>query len=214
VSILQYSNKPTEKSNIEKSIGIFRGKQATYNKIILDALYNNRALSSWEIAGRIASTGRKYSLNAIIFKSLQRLEKKGYVSHAERKWVLRFKGFIANLLIQENPKPLSNIWVEIKNDYVKFLKEHPEAFNRVTIRINNKTVINSAETIDTNLKIPKTFEDWKMLSDYCKGIIQKGIINLDVISEETLLSVLMTEAFHEQLETFLKKGGKPEPLKT
>jgi len=200
VPILQYSNKTIEKSNIEKLIGIFRGKQATYNKIILDALYNNGALSSWEIAGRITGTERKHSLNATLFKRLQKLEKKGYVSHVGRKWTLQYKGIIASLLIQEKPKPLSKKWSEPVNEFSKLIKSY-ENLQNMNIQINN-TIIPLSEIIDESLKTLtfSTPEDWITLSAYYKELIQKGTINLDVISNQTLAVIFISE----QLNTFIK----------
>ena len=206
MSILQYSSKTIEKSNIEKLIGIFRGTQATYNKKVL---YNNGPLTAWEIVGKIPYVGTKQSLYATLFKRLHILEKKGYVSHEGRKWALQFKGLIAGLLIQENPKPLSDKWIELINELAKLFKKPSEKIQNATIRINN-TVIPLSEIIEESLKTLtfSTLEDWIALSAYCKELIQKGIINLDVISNQTLAAILISEAISPKPSS---KGGKPEP---
>jgi len=185
---------------MKESIGIFQGKQKKYNTQILNTLYNNGPLTSWEITKKITDIGkitktRKRSLHPTLYKRLRVLEKKGYLSKEGMKWCLRFKGIIAGLLIQENPKPLSNKWIELVNEYVKFIERHCETFNRATIHINGD-VIKFAEIIDQSLKIPKTLEDWIALSNHCKELMQKGVIDFDVISEQTLFSILISEALY------------------
>lgn len=97
---------------MEELIGIFQGKQAKNNKLILKTLYSNGPLTAWGITKKIGNTEKtkpsrfkKQSLHAILTKRLRALEKKGYLLKDGKKWLLRFKGIIASLLIQENPKP-------------------------------------------------------------------------------------------------------------
>ena len=189
---------------MKNMIGIFQGKQAKYNRLILDILYDNGPLTAWEITGKIQNVG-KMSLHATLNKRLRSLEKKEYLCKGGKKWLLQFKGIIANLLIQENPKRWSHKWDELADDIAKFIATHSKAFFGETIRIND-TVINPVEFIDKNLKNLETFRDWTALSTYCKELMQKGVVNFDVISNLTLLTVMISQSqpSSEQLEALLK----------
>jgi hypothetical protein len=90
-------------------------------------LWDNGPLTAWKITGKIQSYG-KQSLHATLNKRLRDLEKKGYLQREGRFWLLHFKGIIANLLIQDTPKPWSNKWTEIINKYVKLLEKDPTRF--------------------------------------------------------------------------------------
>ena len=185
-----------------KLIGIFQGKQAKHNIQILNILFDNGPLTAWEITGKIQTVGR-ISLHATLNKRLRSLEKKGYLRKAGKKWLLQFKGIIAGLLIQKTPKPLSSKWTELIDNYAESIQKHSGAFLGATIRVN-ETIINPVEAIDQTRKMLKTFEDWVELSDYVKGLMQTGVINFDVISNQTLLAVILSEASNEQLQALMK----------
>jgi len=196
-----------------KLIGIFRGKQAKHNIRILSILFDNGPLTAWEITGKIRTVGRM-SLHATLNKRLRSLEKKGYLRKGGKKWFLQFKGIIAGLLIQKTPKPLSSKWNELLDNYAELFGKHSGAFLGATIRVND-TVINPVETINEARKMLKTFEDWVELSDYVKGLMQTGVLNFDVISNQTLLAVILSEASYEQLQALTKEFYPPaKPAQT
>lgn len=186
-----------------KHIGIFRGKQAKYNTLILSILYDVGPLTAWEITKEIR-TVELQSLHATLNKRLRSLEKKGYLRKGGKKWFLQFKGIIAGLLIQKTPKPFSSKWTEILDDYAKLFEKNSGPFMGATIRIND-TVISPIAAINEARKTLRTSEDWVRLSDYVKGLMQTGVINIDVISNETLLGVILMETSHEQLLALVKK---------
>jgi hypothetical protein len=184
-------------------IGIFKGKQATHNKQILRILFDNGPLTAWEITGKIPTKSR-ISLHATLYKRLRSLEKKGYLRKGGKKWCLEFKGIIAGILIQKTPKPLSSKWTELLDNYAKLFEKRSGPFSGATIRIN-ETIINPIENIDKASKTLKTFENWVELSEYVKGLMHTGVINFDVISNQTLLAVILSEASHEQLQATMKE---------
>lgn len=69
----------------------------------------------------------------------------------------------------------------------------------MTIQANG-VIFHPFEAIKSTGQTLRTFDDWMALSNYVKGLMQKGVINLDVISNETLLTVILAELSHEQIE--------------
>lgn len=189
-----------------KLIGIFRGKQTKHNVQILSILYDSGPLTAWEITGKIQNVG-KVSLHATLNKRLRSLEKKGYLKKAGKKWCLHFKGIVAAILIQKTPKPLSNKWAETLDFFSKYIKEHFSALSDTTIQAYGITY-RPFEGLDKTIQTLNAFDDWLALSNFVKGLIQTGVINFDVISNETLFTVILTEASHaisdEQLQEFVK----------
>ena len=198
--------------NYIKLIGIFRGKQAKHNTQILSILYDNGPLTAWEITGKIRKVGR-ISLHATLNKRLRSLEKKGYLKKAGKKWCLRFKGIIAAVLIQKTPKPLSNKWTELVDSFAKYFEDHYSTLSKITIQANG-VIFHPLETIKRTAQTLRTFDDWIALSNYVKGLIQRGVINLDVISNETLFAVILSELSHEQIEALMKDWNVETPTST
>ena len=189
-----------------KLIGIFRGKQAKHNIQILSILYDNGPLTAWEITGKIQKVGR-ISLHATLNKRLRSLEKKGYLDKAGKKWCLRFKGIIAAVLMQKTPKPLSSKWTELVDFFGKYVQEHFSALSDMTVQANG-VIFHPFKGMDKSAQTVRTFDDWVALSDFVKRLIQTGVVNFDVISNETLFIVILLEASRkasdEQLQDFMK----------
>jgi hypothetical protein len=183
-------------------IGIFRGKQAKYNSQILTLLFENGPLTAWEITKKMTSHG-KISLHATLNKRLRDLKKKGYLQKEGKLWLLQFKGIIASLIIQKEPKPWSNKWTKIFDNYSKVIKKHSGAFLGASVQIND-TKINPIEVVDKSLEEIKDLEKWVLLSNYVKNLMQTGVVNLDVISNRTLLAVILSQATNEDYEQFKK----------
>jgi DNA-binding Lrp family transcriptional regulator len=192
-----------------KLIGIFQGKQATHNVQILNLLYDNGPLTAWEIAGKISPRSR-ISLHATLNKRLRSLENKGYLKRADTKWCLQFKGIIAALLIQKTPRPLSSKWTELIENYAKYVDDHYQALSDITIQ-GNGIIIHPLETIKKTGQTLRTFDDWVALSAYVKELIQTGVVNFDVISNETLFVVILTEFSSEQREDLMKDWNLKMP---
>ena len=104
------------KAIMTKTIGIFKGKQAAHNKAILQTLYDYGPLSVWQITRKLTKHS-KHSLHATLNKRIRDLEKKGYVAKLPNspKWILNFKGFMTNLVLQKEFRPWSNEWKRIAN---------------------------------------------------------------------------------------------------
>ena len=117
---------------MSKTIGILKGKQAEHNKQILETLYDYGPLSVWQITSKLP-TRSKHSLHATLNKRIRKLEEKGYVAKLPKSpmWILNFKGFMTNLIIQKKPRPWSKEWdmiaasrkgLEILTDFNEWIK--------------------------------------------------------------------------------------------
>jgi hypothetical protein len=90
-------------------------------------LYDFGPLTAWELTAKIRKVGRQ-SLHATLNKRLRNLEKKGYVRREERKWYLRFKGFLAVMVIQPKPKMWSPKWKEIYENKARTIGQYAEPY--------------------------------------------------------------------------------------
>jgi len=171
-------------------IGIFKGKQAKNNKYLLETLYNTGPLTAWELTKTVRENNRM-SLHAIFTKRLRKLEKKGYVQKAGKKWVLHFKGIIAVLIILPEPKPWNEKWTNIFENYTKPLAESPKKY---TLNEDGKEIANLNDFAIKTPIVANDFERLEILAEYVKKLINKGLINMDVIKNESLLSLIVTEA--------------------
>jgi hypothetical protein len=186
------------KAIMKTTIGIFRGKAKENNKFLLETLYNVGPLSAWELTREAKKFqrvgGGRHSLHAIFNKRLRDLEKKGYIKRVKKKWLLQFKGIIAILIIQSEPKPWNEKWINIFENYVKPLKTTPKKY---TITEDGKEIASLNEIAIKTPIVARDFERWVVLSDYVKKLMKKGLINLDIIKNESLLSLILTEVLLE-----------------
>lgn len=184
-------------------IGVFKGKQAAYNEQVFNILFDNGPLTAWQITGRMTTQG-KVSLHATLNKRLRSLEKKEYLRREGKWWFLQFKGFIISLIIQKEPKPWSKKWTKLLEEDRKFIKKHSKAFFGAKVQVDDFTV-NPNEILDSSCKAVKIKKDWILLSNYVKNLIQTGVINLDLISNQTLLAVIISQFSSVELEKLMKK---------
>ena len=98
---------------------------------------------------------------------------------------------------------MSNKWTDLVEFLAKYFEEHFSALSNVTIQANGVT-FHPLEAINKTRQELRTFDDWVVLSNHVKGLIQTGVINFDVISNETLFAVILTELSHEQVEALMK----------
>lgn len=182
-------------------IGIFQGKQKTNNKFLLETLYEKGPLTAWELTREYTKNqeygGGRHSLHAIFNKRLRGLKKKGYLNKSGKKWVLHFKGTIAILLIQSEPKMWNKKWTEIFENYV-----HPiqKSNKKYTIAENGKNIFEITDYAKRTPNELRTFDNWIVLSERIKNIMVKGFINLDVIKNRTLLLLILSEFSDEQIK--------------
>jgi hypothetical protein len=170
------------------TIGIFTGKQKEYNERLLTLLYDNGPLTAWELTGKIRKTG-KQSLHATLNKRLRNLEKKSYVTRSEKKWFLGFKGFLAVILIQPEPKIWNPIWTDLFQRSIKTIEEQSEQLLGV-----EKSQVQAAFKGFKSLGLFfDDFDAWINISRKVKELMKSGVINFDIIKDETLLAIILME---------------------
>ena len=174
-----------ERKAIKSKIGIFTGKQRDYNILLLTLLYNNGPLTAWELTAKVRKVGRQ-SLHSTFNKRLRNLEKKGYLRRKARKWLLTFKGIIAVLLIQPEPKMWNSKWTEL----FKISAKNVEDYATPILGMDKTNVQNALKSLGLYLD---DFDAWVGLSKKVKSLMEDGVINLDVIKEKTLLSIIIME---------------------
>ena len=177
------------KTIMKTIIGIFQGKQKANNKFLLETLYNTGPLTAWELTTFVREKNRM-SIHAIFNKRLRMLAKKGYVQKGEKKWVLQFKAIIAVLSTQEQPKPWNEKWTEIFENYLQPLIEAPKKYS---ITADGKEI---GELKDFVINLPvflKDFELWVALANTAKKLIERGLVNFDVITNQSLAILIITE---------------------
>jgi hypothetical protein len=173
------------------TIRIFTGKQKKHNVQALTLLYDNGPLTAWELTAQIARKKyEKQSLHSTLNKRLRDLEKKGYLKRCDKKWHLRFKGILAVLLIQPKPKIWNEKWKEIFEKKAEFIEQYSEPFLKEFGK-DKEELHNAFRHLGFCLD---DFKEWGNLSNKTKQLIEKGVINFDVIKEETLLGIIIMES--------------------
>lgn len=173
---------------MKATIGIFQGKEAKNNQFILEALYKNGPLTAWELTKK-ARSKNLYSLHAIFNKRLRDLDKKGYIRKIEKKWILHFKGILAVIISQRKIEPWSEAYNQILENYLNNTKDIP----KYTVTENGKAIIDLTEYIRNVLNSLRNFENLSLLADKVKELMDKGIINFDLIDNDTLFRFLISE---------------------
>ena len=174
---------------MKTTIGIFQGKQKANNKFLLETLYKTGPLTAWELTTFVREKNRM-SIHAIFSKRLRMLAKQGYVKKGGTKWVLQFKAIIAILSTQEQPKPWNEKWTEIFENYIQPLKEAPKKYS---VTADGKEI---GELKDFVIDLPgflKDFEGWVALANEAKKLIERGLVNFDVINNQSLAMLIITE---------------------
>jgi len=173
---------------MKTTIGIFQGKQKTYNTYLLETLYSHGPLTAWEMTK--TTKGNRMSLHATYNKRLRILQKKGYVSKAGKFWTLQFKGIIAVLITQPQPEPWNKKWTEIIRQYIE---RTPFGAESLTVQKNGKDIADIARFVKRAPIILGEFQNWVALANEVKNLMEKGFVNLDVIKNQTLLLLLVSE---------------------
>ncbi len=192
-------------------VGIFAGKQKAHNILVLNLLFDNGPLTVWEMTAKIRAINRQ-SLHSTLNKRLRILEKKGYVKRDGTKWILPLKGMIATLLILPEPRKWSEKWAEVFDKKTQVLKTI-FCSSRVKITLDDKLITTGEITngLDFLRNSVDSFEAWVGLSKIVKGLIEKGVINLDLIGEKALLGVVISEANQaNELPSALKEPNNEE----
>ena len=177
------------KAIMKTTIGIFQGKQKANNKFLLETLYKTGPLTAWELTTFVREKNRM-SIHAIFSKRLRMLAKKRYVQKGRKKWVLQLKGMIAVLITQEQPKPWNEKWTEIFEKFMQPLRDAPKKYS---ITADGKEIRDLKDFIIDAPVVLKNFESWVALANIAKKLVERGLVNFDVISNETLAILLITE---------------------
>jgi hypothetical protein len=170
------------------TLGIFTGRQKDYNVKLLTLLYDNGPLTAWELTSKLTNVG-KVSLHATLNKRLRDLEKKGYLHRVDTKWHLGFKGIIASLIIQPEPKIWNPQWKDIFEAKAKKIEETSPTY-LAKLGVKKENVHSALRQMGLCLD---DFEAWVGLSNKVKNMTENGIINLDLIKETTLLGLIIIE---------------------
>ena len=193
---------------MKQSLSIFSGKQKDYNIRTLTLLWDFGPQSAWELANRMTTAkGSAISLHATLNKRLRLLEKKGYVRRIDKKWLFTSKGLIAVLIILPEPRTWNAKWTELFQAKSKLMEE-------ISTPIFTKYGFKKNETRTMSTKIGllmNDFEAWVDLSNRVKRLMEKGVINLDLIREPTLLNVIIWEGMTDEEMANLTVSKPEEP---
>ena len=196
-----------ERKATMNTIGIFTGKQEAHNKLLLTLLYDNEPLSAWQLTAKVGNVGNRQSLHATFNKRLRTLENKGYLRRDGQKWFLTFKGIIAVLLIQPEPRMWSPMWTELFTKSAKTVEEYSIPLLGVD-KATFQNALNGIKSLDLYLE---DYDAWVNISKKVKALMEKGVINFDVIKDETLLTLIIMETANlEQLSVLFKRKEKEE----
>lgn len=189
-------------------IPIFEGKQATYNKAILEALLTEGPMSAWQLAKHItpkietvkrtlASTETQKVYSVLVRKDgrLDDLKSKEYISLNEetQKWEIAAKGMIAICIEKPQLKPLINLqyWNKHVIGNFKIPKEKME-IPLVGITIDGEIWGKNLSNLLSKFKAGNVSTVDRIVGD-AKKLIDEGV-NLDKISTRSLIQLLWTKA--------------------
>ena len=118
----------------------------------------------------------------------------------EKKWRLRFKGMLAVLLIQKEPKMWNPIWKDIFEKRAKAIEDN-SGFLREKLGLNSDTIHEAL----MHMGLCDDLDSWIALGEKVKTLMNKGVINFE-LKEQTLLSVIIMETMSlEELSNLWKK---------
>jgi hypothetical protein len=193
---------------MKTELAIFSGKQKEYNTRALTLLWDFGPLTAWELTNKMSQTsGNKISLHATLNKRLRLLEKKGYLRRIDKKWFFTFKGLLAVLLVLPEPRTWNVKWSELFEAKTKIMEE-------LSAPIFAKYGFEKKDVRNMLIKIGllmNDFEAWVDLSNRVKSLMERGIINLDLIRESTLLNVLIWEGMTAEEIADLTSPKPQEP---
>jgi len=189
-------------------IPIFEGKQATYNKAILETLLTEGSMSAWQLAKEITpkipgvqrtmgstETQKVYSVLVRNDGRLENLKSNEYInlSQDSQKWEIAVKGMIAICIKKPQLKPLINpqYWNEQIVGDIKIPKEKME-IPLLGITIDGKVWGKNLSNLLNKLKAGNMSINDSIV-DHAKKLVDEGI-NLDKISTKSLMILLLEKA--------------------
>jgi len=189
-------------------IPIFDGKQATYNKAILETLLTEGPMSAWQLAKgitpkipsvqRTASSTETQKIYSVLMRKdgrLDNLKSNEYInlSGDNQKWEIAVKGMIAICIEKPQLKALINLeyWNKHVIGEVKMPKEKME-IPLVGITIDGKVWGKHLSNLLNKLKSGNMSVVDRILGD-AKKLLEEGV-NLDKISTKSLMILLWGKA--------------------
>jgi hypothetical protein len=199
-------------------IGIFDGKKAVYNRLILKLLVENGPLKPWKIASFISKSFIKDSKtskgymertqdvysNLIRKKSgrLKELERKGYIKRLRQGFFgPTLKGVIAILVSERNLPKISEFYSNILRN-IKFPSKVKIPF--FDVEVNGKKFERAFKEFADSLSFQ---EGWQTLKEMVKSFLESGL-DLDIISNENLLHLILfkLEINENKIEKWIKEN--------
>jgi len=113
----------------------------------------------------------------------------------------------AVLVIQEQPKPWNEKWTEIFENYMKPLRETPKKYS---ITANGKEIDDLKDFVIDLPVFLKDFELWVALANEAKKLIEIGLVNFDVIKNQTLATLIITELLTNSPQNRLTEKNSQE----
>jgi hypothetical protein len=168
-----------------RTANVFNGKEKQHSERVIRLLYDSGPLSAWELAGKLSRVGSRVSMHSTLNKRLRALEKKGYVQRENEKWYLLYKGIIAAILIQKNPKIWNPVWKEIFDEKIDLIK----------IQLTPLFGTDADVIKDTMKKLGLSLESFDVLVALSKKIkvFMSNGIDYDTIKIATLLLLVNLE---------------------
>jgi hypothetical protein len=188
------------------NIGIFQGKEAEYNRLILEVLLTEGDLSTWEIAKEISHKRDvnilpevRYTRTQRIYQVIQRkkgrledLQRKEYLRYIEKdveKWSLTFKGAMAILIMKPQLgtkiHPSAHTFSEAYRKMGPIPKKVKIPFGGQVDGSIMKAFLDEFDTQSQNNFFPR-------LAEVTKKLIDEGI-DLDRIPREKFMMLLASE---------------------
>jgi len=113
----------------------------------------------------------------------------------------------AVLVIQEQPKPWNEKWTEIFENYMKPLREESKKFS---ITADGKEIDDLKDFVIDLPVFLKDFELWVALANEAKKLIEIGLVNFDVIKNQTLATLIITELLTNSPQNRLTEKNSQE----
>ena len=195
-------------------IGIFEGKKAYYNRMILKVLIENKPMKAWSIAKEIAKKGIKKTEKTIrestqdIYSILIRkngrlnelLEKK-YIMKSEGFYFPTLKGIIAVLVSEEKIPKIGDFYHGLLSE-IKFPEKVKVPF--FDIEVNGKKFENGFKEFAESLSYQ---EGWIKIRSMFKELLESGI-DLDRITDENVIDLLQMKIMEYIMKHENRKIGK------
>jgi len=183
------------------AIGIFQGRSAPHNIAILQALWEQGDLTSWQLAKHVCRVHhssieltaaerklKEHDIYSLLIRKggrLEELKQKGYIKAQNNQWTIGLKAY-AVLLLKPELASLGHVDSNLKIDSQNVLKELrlPQAhIPGITVQVDKKVFAGWLEK-----SVPKLDDDIT-IAKLIGEIVEEGL-DLDRVSNERLKVLL------------------------